>query len=85
MILMRALLTNGVDQSVSSKAYHTELASEHTGPQTSDIANEIHDSVMIYLHNKSCDPQRVRQMLINFSLLATSDLLAPYSSPFTHH
>ena len=56
-----------------------------------DTANEIPDDVH-GLPDKSCDPQRVRQRVrqmlrarFNFSLPATSELLASYSSSFIHH
>ena len=82
MIFMRA---HGVDQSVSSKSLPHRVGYWTHWTSTVDIANEIHYPVMIYLPNKGCDPQRVRRILINFSLLATSELLAPHSSPFIHH
>ena len=62
MILMRALLTDGV-RVCQVRAYHTELAttchcmaltviydSEIQWTSTRDIANEIHDPIMIFKH-----------------------------------
>ena len=83
------------------KAYHTELAttcpcmaltethdSKIHWTSTWDIANEIHDPIMLFtIYLTRVETQRVRMLRarFNFSLPSTSELLPSYSSPFTHH
>ena len=101
MILMRALLTDGV-RVCQVKAYHTELAttcpcmapieihdSETHWTSTLDITNAIHDHIMIFMIylTRVVTHKRLDECLGLDSILACVLLLNfwPHSSPFTHY